>query len=107
MIHDLMNTKQNLVEVLKPQYFWDVDPLKLDGSVNKRLIIERIFTLGSLNEIKTVVQYYGLNQTISILRKITWLDPKTLNFISKIYNIPKRNFKCHTRKSLMPQHWTF
>lgn len=102
-----MNTKLNINEVLKPQYFWDVDPLKLDSAANKRLIIERVFTHGSLNEIKSIVQYYGRNQTISILRKISYLDPKTLNFISKLFVIPKRDFKCYTRKPLMPQHWSF
>jgi hypothetical protein len=102
-----MNTKIDILDILKPNYFWDVDPLKLDRAADKRLIIERVFIHGSLSEIKTIVQYYGQRQTISVLRKISYMDPKTLNFISKLFAIPKRDFKCYTRKALMPKHWSF
>lgn len=37
-----------LVQQLNPVYFWDVDPAKIDETQSKRLIIERVFSLGNL-----------------------------------------------------------
>jgi hypothetical protein len=95
-----------LSNYLKPQYFWDVDISGNGKHISRRLIIERIFSLGNLKEIKVITDYYGKRKTLEELCNINYLDPKTLNFISKIFNKPKKSFKCYTRKQLMIQHWS-
>lgn len=99
-----MNSKQHIIAQLKPQYFWDVDLSKLNDTANKRLIIERVITLGTLQEIDLIVNHYGRSEVIKVVQKITF-DPKTLNFISKLFEIPKNDFTCHIRKPLKSQHW--
>ena len=91
--------------MLKPHYFWDVDLNKLQDESGKRLIIERIFSLGSLNEIHFVTDRYGMDEVRHVLCNLNYLDPKTLNFVSKLYKLPKKNFRCYTRKLLNPPHW--
>jgi len=96
----------NLTSHLKPQYFWDVDFSKLDDQLSKRLIIERVFCLGNLSEINLLLDYYGKKEIVSVLCNLNYLDPKTFNFVSKIFHTSKKKFKCYTRKRLTPQSWT-
>ena len=93
-----------LIQKLKPHYFWDVDFSKLDVHANKRLIIHRVITLGSLEEILMIVNHYGRPTFLSEIKKLS-LDPKTLNFVSKVFEIPKNEFVCYNRKPLIPLHW--
>ena len=90
---------------LNPQYFWDVDISDNGNHISKRLIIERVFIFGNLKEIRLLIEYYGKKDIIGELCKLSYLDPKTLNFVSKLFNKPKKSFKCYTRKQLMSRYW--
>lgn len=100
-----MTAPQDILKQLKPQYFWDVDFTKLNDVKNQRLIIERVMLYGSLQEIGLLIEHYGKPAVISVCTKTTALDPKSLNFISKLFKLPKSNFRCHTERQLKPQHW--
>ena len=49
------------LQKFNPVYFWDVDIDKIDSDISKRLVIERVFTLGNLQEIKLVIKFYQLD----------------------------------------------
>lgn len=100
-----MNAKHDLTELLTPQYFWDVDLLKLKDADSKRLIIERIINLGTLKEISGLINHYGRKEVIKMIHKINYMDPKTLNFVSRLFDIPLSSLRCCTRKSLKSPHW--
>jgi len=91
--------------MLSPHLFWDINIDKLDINKSKRLIIERVITLGGAKEIKLIIRYYGVDVVSEILRNLNYIDPKTLNFISRLFDIPLKSFKCFTRKQLNHQHW--
>ena len=101
-----MNSPNNIISQLKNNYFWDVDINRLDQESDKRLIIERVFSLGSLKEINLIMEHYGRKIVLEVLYNINYLDPKTFNFITKLFKVPKKNFKCYTRKQLKPIHWS-
>jgi len=90
---------------IRNELFWDIDLNNLDEHKNRRLIIERIFNLGNLQEIKQAIDYYGKKNVINTLCNLNYLDPKTLNFLSVIFNISKSKFKCYIRKQSIIQHW--
>jgi len=94
-----------LLQQINTSYFWDVDPEKMDEQSSKRLIIERIFFLGSLHEISLITDFYGRDEIIKTLKGLAYLDPKTLNFISIIYGIPKSRIRCYKRRQSMPKFW--
>ena len=100
-----MEKQFNILDELRKNYFWDVDVKKLDAERSKRLIIERIFKLGKANEIMMIINYYGEKVVIDVLKNLNYIDPKTLNFAVKFFNLPLQSFKCYTRKQLNPQHW--
>jgi hypothetical protein len=100
-----MKKAQQLLLSLSPQYFWDVDISKLDDSKSKRLIVERVFTMGTSKEITLTISYYGRQEVLDILLELNYIDPKTLNFISVFFKTPTTRFKCYARKQSIPQHW--
>lgn len=96
-----------LIEQLNKTYFWDINLNNLDDYKSKRLIIERTLSFGNLKEIKLVINHYGLPETKKIACNLAYFDPKTLNFLSILFDIPKTEFKCYTRKQLKDQPWSY
>jgi len=87
--------------------FWDVDISKIDDIQNKRLIIERVFTMGDLQDVVAVIQFYGLKTVKHELMNAGYLDNKTLSWVSNFFNIPKSKFKCFTKKQSTQIHWSY
>lgn len=100
-----MVEKLNILKDFKPQYFWDVDIGQLEAGRSERLIIERVFVMGTAKELMLCINYYGKGRVVEVLKGLNYLDPKTLNFVSKYFNISLLSFKCYTRKQLKQQHW--
>ena len=100
-----MNT--TFLHKINDAYFWDIDINTLDEIKSKRLIIERIINLGNLDEIRLLVNRYGKKEVIKTMCELNYIDPKTLNFLSLVFNIPKSDFKCFTKKQSTVQHWNF
>ena len=96
-----------IIEQLNKAYFWDVDIANIDNEKSKRLIIERVINYGNLHEIKLIIDFYGIKEIRSILCKLNYIDPKTLNFVSLLFHVPKTKFKCYTRKQLTNQPWNY
>ena len=101
-----MNPQNLIISGLNPRFFWDVDLSALKYASATRLIIERIFFLGDMKEMNQVINFYGEQKVIEALCNLAYIDPKTLNFISKLFNIPHKEFKCYQRKQSMPQLWS-
>ncbi|MBP6872554.1 MAG: hypothetical protein KBC43_11150 [Bacteroidales bacterium] len=100
-----MITQQSILTHLKPQYFWDVDRSALDSEKYCRLIIQRVFTLGEVKEMNLLISYYGKDKVIEELCTLPYIDPKTLNFVSRFFQIPLKSFRCHRVKQSTPQFW--
>lgn len=96
-----------LIEQLNKAYFWDVDFTQIDEEKSNRLIIERVINYGNLHEIKLIKEFYGIKAIRSVLCNLNYIDPKTLNFISLLFHVPKTKFKCYTRKQLTNQPWNY
>ncbi len=99
-------TPINITDLLKQNYFWDVD-ITSGKPVSARLVIERVFNFGTLREIALVISTYGRNEVVRTLLNINYIDPKTLNFISRFFNRKKEEFRCYTRRRLTVQHWDY
>jgi len=101
-----MRNQLNISADFQKQLFWDFDLKGLDPDRSKRLIIERVFALGSLKEIRLVIDYYGKDIVLDVLRSLNYIDPKTLNFLSFFFNVSLESFVCYRRKQLIRQHWS-
>ncbi len=87
--------------------FWDVDLEKFDNIRNKRLIIERVFTLGDLDDLRKIIRFYGIETIREEIVKAGNLDKKTLAWASIYLDIPKTHFRCYTKKQSQKTHWNY
>lgn len=82
---------------LRKSLFWDLPEKTPSADRNRRLIMERVFTRGTLGEFRGLEKFYTPVEIRDTVVRIGSLDPKTLNFISKTYRIPLSEFQCYTR----------
>ncbi len=91
---------------LRPELFWDLNIREMNEQTHQRIIIERVITLGNLDEWKEIVNFYGLDDIKSAVINAGTLDPKTMSFIESYLGIPKEQLRCYTKKQSAPQYWT-
>ena len=82
---------------LRKELFWDIDPEKLDETLNRRIIIERVLTLGELDEFLALIKFYDNKTLRKEISEIAYLDPKTLQFVISYFGISKEEMKCCTQ----------
>jgi len=54
-----MPQQQNIISQLNPNYFWDTDVKRLDPEAARRLIVERVFSLGKIEEMRLVRKHWS------------------------------------------------
>lgn len=67
--------------------FWDLPVKDIDLKNHQRLIIERVFARGNLDEYTQLVNYYSEREIRQVVKRAGSFDKKTLNYISSTYNI--------------------
>jgi len=87
--------------------FWDIDFSKLDEINNRRLIIERVFSMGDIPDVKELIRFYGIKTIKKEIVNAGNLDNKTLAWTSLFLNIPKSKFKCYIKRQLNQTHWSY
>jgi hypothetical protein len=90
---------------IRQELFWDVDYTKLDVLTNRRLVIERVFSFGTIPELKSVILFYGLETIRNEIKMVGYLDPKTLEFALTFLDLNKHEMKCYIKNQSQPQHW--
>ena len=85
---------------LSQYLFWDCNVNMLDPHIDKKLVLERVFSRGTENDEREIFHFYGEEEIKNTVPEIKYLDKKTLNYLSVFLNIPKENFKCYKRSLL-------
>ncbi|GHV95647.1 hypothetical protein AGMMS50293_19670 [Spirochaetia bacterium] len=84
-----------ILNTLSPYLFWDCNINMLDPDIDKKLILERVFTRGTENDEKKVFAYYGNESIKNTILDIKYFDKKTLNYLSIVFDISKEEFRCY------------
>ena len=87
--------------------FWDIDMKNFDNHRNRRLIIERVFTHGDLDELKKIICFYGIETIREEIIKAGNLDKKTLAWASIYLDIPKTHFRCYIKRQSQKMPWNY
>ena len=87
---------------IRRELFWDVDPDRLNEVTSRKLIIERVFCFGTIDELVDLISYYGLQTIRNEIKQAGSLDKKTLDFASTLLEIPKHRFKCYRKDLSIP-----
>jgi hypothetical protein len=97
----------NTIPDFSPYLFWDVKRQDFDYETNKRFMIERVCSRGTEADWKELFRYYGQDTVRKEIVHLSYLDNKTLNYLSVIFQIPKSKFKCYRNKQSRPNFWSF
>ncbi len=97
--------KKSTVDNLSPHLFWDIK--HLNPEQNKTIIIERVFNRGNLDDLKIIINIFGLETIKTEIVKAGFLDKKTLNWASFFLNIPETNFRCYKKIQSTKTHWSY
>ena len=90
---------------IRKELFWDVDPTLLDETKNRRLIIQRVLSLGTLSEFNQILNQYELSEIKEAIRQTGYLDPKTLEFVVGYFGLKREDLKCYTKKQSQKKRW--
>jgi two-component SAPR family response regulator len=85
---------------LSQYLFWDCNITMLDPNIDKKMILERVFSRGTEKDEKEIFCFYGKEVIKNTVPEIKYFDKKTLNYLSCVLNIPREDFKCY-KKSLL------
>jgi hypothetical protein len=95
------------VEDFSASLFWDIDKTQLDFEKNRRFVIERTLTHGTLSDWFLIKSYYGKNMIKKESLQMRYLDKQTLSFCSAYFKQPIEKFRCYILKQSNPSHWDY
>lgn len=90
---------------LRKELFWDTEFSNLNAEKHKRIIIERVLTLGNLDEFLFILNTYDHQTLKSVIQQLAYIDPKTLSFVISFFNINKKELHCYIKKQSIKTHW--
>ena len=90
---------------VRKEILWDLDLSNIDPDKNRNLIIERVLSLGNLQELEFLLSYYDKETIRKTIKNTGYLDPKTFDFVTSYFGINKEEMKCFIKKQSVRQHW--
>lgn len=85
--------------------FWDVDLNSFDFQKHQIHLVQKVLEYGLINDWNLLKKVYGLDKIKEISLNIRSLDAVTLAFLSTIFNIDKKEFRCYKHRQLFPTCW--
>lgn len=78
--------------------FWDVDPLEIGFDRNRRWYVVRVLEYGQIEDWKSLLRLYSLEEIVSAAQTARTLEPKALSFLSFVHG--RRSFACFCSTAL-------
>jgi hypothetical protein len=92
---------------LSKALFWDVDPQTVDPQKHSAFIVERVITLGTMEDFIIIKSHYGKSKIKRIVENLRYLNDRDLNFCSVYFNVPLNKFRCYTTRQLTQTLWDY
>ncbi len=92
---------------LSNRLFWDTEPDNLEATKHKRYIIQRVLTRGTIEEFRSILDFYGKESVRGTVKEIRDLDNVTMHFCRDFFELPFEEMKCKILKQSQPQHWNY
>jgi hypothetical protein len=84
------------IDIPLPKYaFWDVSTETLDLSKNRNFIVSRMFERGKLDDVFSVIAFYGEDETKNILLDNKYLNRYGLFLAHALLGLPLVDFKAY------------
>jgi hypothetical protein len=75
--------------------FWDVERESLDFSKDKNFIISRMFERGNLDDVLSLIVFYGKDEAARILVSNRYLNRQGLYLAHALLGLPIQDFKSY------------
>jgi len=92
--------KEKTAVIFSSYCFWDQERTGLDLENSKNYIITRVLSRGNLEDIKKLFNYYGWDTIKEEVVKIRYLNDKILNWLSGMFGIEKKDFRCFDNRGI-------
>jgi hypothetical protein len=86
-------TKDNIP--LPGYAFWDVNRENLDSTRDKGFIVSRMFERGNLDDVLSLVAFYGKDEAGKILKSNKYLNRQGLYLAHALLGFPIQDFKAY------------
>lgn len=96
-----------MISQLTPALFWDTDIKSLSETEHSGFIIQRVCMFGTWNDWLLLKAGYGMEKIETELLNARYLDLKTLNYFSSIFEKPKQSFRCYSFQPSIQKHWDY
>ena len=93
--------------ILTKQAFWDVDMDKIDYDKNSAHVIQKVFDRGSIDDIVSVLNFYGNEKIKLSLLGARYLMNNTMAFACILFGLNLEDFRCYKIKQSSPSAWPF
>ncbi|MAC94426.1 MAG: hypothetical protein CMC96_02875 [Flavobacteriales bacterium] len=87
--------------------FWDTNYNDLKIGKHDLYIIERVLDYGQQSDWELLQKLYTKEEIIKYATQSRNLKPKTVSFLSVIYNIPQNQFRCYTERQSQKIHFDY
>jgi hypothetical protein len=102
-----MPIKNELINQLSKTLFWDSDISSIDAEKHKSYIVDRVLSLGTLEDFRLLKAFYGKSKIKRIVKELRYMDERVLHFCSAYFNVPIIKFRCYEQKQLKQTHWNY
>lgn|SRR5690606_9924170 len=93
------------VQDFSKHLFWDVDLAQFDLDQYPEFMVQRVLEYGLINDWNLLKSYYGMEKIKNSCLKLRTLDAVSLSFVSTIFNIDKKEFRCYKHRQLVKNSW--
>lgn len=97
--------KEITVKDFSSVLFWDIDKENFDLDKNSKQFIQRVLEYGNWNDWLLIKQYYGMDAIKNSALAARSLDAVTLAFVSNLFEIDKKEFRCYRHRQSHPNLW--
>jgi hypothetical protein len=96
-LNDMIRKQHIAKPVFSSYLFWDCKKNTIDIDKEKSFVIERVVTRGKETDEIQLFHYYGAETIKNIVLQLNYLDKKTLNYLSVVFDVDIKEFKCYKK----------
>ena len=97
--------KEITINDFSQHLFWDVDKSSFDLDIYKVQMISKVLEYGNWNDWIFLKEYYGLEIIKEVSLNLRSLDVVTLSYLSALFSIDIKEFRCYKHKQLVQTYW--
>jgi len=90
-----------------PHLFWDVNKERFDLMLYKEQMIAKVLEYGNWKDWTLLKDLYGLETIKQVSLDLRSLDAETLSYLSAIFKIDPKEFRCYKHKQSNPNYWNY